>query len=200
MNTITHDDRTALLPHLGLPVSAEGAVARWGTAPLGPSEHIHTLMLRDIRINGRPVDVDHLWFRLGRTGSARLKPHLHNVTAMRCSLNAVVLPYPREDGRMALGLARASEVYLHGQRVHLLNRRAEVVHSDEYARAEQNELDRLTLERTYAAQAGVMTRLAEAAPRSRHLNDALQRYFVRRSPVTTGQLRAAAQHLRGAAC
>lgn len=189
--------RLSLLKLLGLPVAAEAKVERWGTALLEPDERIYTLMLTDVSLNGRHVpDVDHVWVRLGVTGSGRFHRLRGAATQMRCELDVTVAPYVRDDGTQDVGFSLAQNVYLIGEERHLINRRPERVHVEGYAREEERLLHNINVERARAAQADVMGRLLRRAPRQRHLRRALDRYYVQHAPVTPGELRCASEFLK----
>lgn len=192
-----HEARLSLAPLAGLPVKVDAAVERWGTGLLDGQE-IYSLMLNDIRLDGViRSDVDHLWIRLGHTGSSRVKKHLGKVHTMRCTVNAVILPYRRDnDESLAYGLALASNIVLHGvKNQYLLSSRVERVHNDDHERNELRALDDLTYQRSYVAQRSLMDQLRDASPPHRHLKRALERYFHRKELVTPGEMRAARLHL-----
>ena len=191
---MTDDSRNSLAPLAGLPVTVDAAIARWGSAFL-QGKTIYSLMLTDLRIAEQPrPEIDHLWLRLGVTGSQRVKKHLPTLEEMRCTLKAVVTPYERENGLSSHGIALASDVFLVGpRRSYLLNRQPEVVHGEEHGGKEMRAIHNALYRRSHEAQRDLMIALS-AHRLPRHLTRAVQR-FHRGELATPGEVREARRFL-----
>lgn len=189
---ILNEKRDSLAEYAGLPVSVNAGILRWGSALLN-GETIYSLMLKDVIINDVPrSDIDHIWLRLGKTGSSRVYKHLNNIYQMRCSLSAVVTPYTRDNGEQSYGLAMANEVRLHSAtKTYLLNKRSEVVHSDDYGQKEVRTIRHILHDRAYEAQREVMEALAKAESLPGHLYRAVNRYFHSKELATPGEIKEA---------